>query len=102
MHSSFGHLGSPHSLAILDNAAINNGCMYPLKSVVLHPRSKDRPREGEDGKEGEDVRGGSGRGGFTQAEISSWHSPFSMETHAVLQGNRFRVQIWKLRLHKAR
>ena len=41
-------------------------------------------------------------GGLTQAEISGRHAPFSTEPHAVFQGDRFRVQIWKLRLYKFR
>ena len=35
-----GHLGSFHTLAIVDSAAINMGCMCPLETAHLYPLDK--------------------------------------------------------------
>lgn len=37
-----------------------------------------------------------------RVELPGWHSPFSIQPHAVLQGNSFNVQIWKPRAHEVR
>ena len=41
IHSSVsGNLGSFHSLAIVDNAVMNMGCMYPFVTIFLDPLYK--------------------------------------------------------------